>query len=165
MALRDLIPWRKSEMAPAKHEYSLGELHREMNRLFDEFFRASSFEWPALNEWPAGDLAPRLDVSEDDKAVRISAELPGVDEKDIQITLTDKALTLTGEKKEAHEDKGKHFYRSERSYGMFRRVIPLPAEVDEEKVEAKFKHGVLKITLPKVEGAEGRRKRIEVKTS
>jgi len=109
-----------------------------------------------------GDFTPRVDVTETDKEVKVTAELPGVDEKDISLELDENALVLSGEKKEEHEEKSRTGYRLERSYGSFHRVIPLPARVDVEKAHAEFKRGVLSVKLPKLE--ESTRKRIEIKT-
>ena len=164
MALRELLPWRKSEHEPARSEHPLVALHREMNRLFEDFFRGFELErFPAL-ESMFGGFSPRVNVVEDDKEVRVTAELPGVTEKDVEVTLTQNTLTIKGEKKEEHEEKGKSYYRAERAYGTFQRVIPLPAEVEQDKAEATFKNGVLTIRLPKTEAAREQRKRIEIKT-
>ncbi len=162
MALRDLLPWRKQEQLPVRPERTLEDFHREFDRLFEEFFRGFGLSRPAF-DWPMGEFAPSVRVEEDDKEIRVTAELPGVEEKDVNVQLSDNALTISGEKKEEREEKGKRVYHSERCYGMFRRVIPLPVEVDEEKAEASFKNGVLTVRLPKAEAEEGRRKRIEVK--
>jgi HSP20 family protein len=102
-------------------------------------------------------------VSETDKEIKVSAELPGMDDKDIDVSLTRDALTIKGEKKEEKEDKGKDYYKMERSYGSFTRSIPLPVEVDTDKVQATFKKGVLEITLPKTAKAIQETKKIPIK--
>jgi len=100
-----------------------------------------------------GVLAPRVDVAEDEKAVTLTAELPGVDEKDIDVSLVDDQLTIRGEKRSEHDEKkeedGRTLHRVERSYGAFQRTLALPHKVDPEHISAQFKDGVLKITLPK----------------
>lgn len=141
-------------------------LQQEMNRLFDDFFlgwgpgELSPFR--ALEE-RAGAFAPQMDVTEDDKEICVTVELPGMDEKDIDISISSDVLTIRGEKKSEKEDKGKNYYRMERSYGAFHRAIPLPAEVDQDKIEASFKKGVLTVTLPKTAEAQREAKKITVK--
>jgi len=169
MAIRDLIPWRRrGTQVPVRRrgENPFLALHDEINRLFDRFW--SGWDLEPFGDWPAafeGTFAPRVDVSENDKEVRVQAELPGMDEKDVEVTLADGVLTIQGEKKEEHEEKGEGRYYSECRYGHFRRDIPLPAEVDAQKAEATFKKGVLTVTLPRTPESQERRKRIEVKAS
>jgi HSP20 family protein len=154
--MRDLIPWgRGRSVEPYRDEGSpLLSLHREMNRLFDEAFRG--FGSPSL--FGAG--WPQLELAETDKAVTVSAEIPGLDEKDVEVTLADGVLTIRGEKKSEIEDKQRQF--SERSYGRFERRIAIGREVDEDKVEASFRNGVLTVTLPKTERAQSRARRIAI---
>jgi len=167
MPIRDLIPWRREEQKlPIQRE---GEyvspmitFQQEMNRLFDEFFRGWGLTpWQGLGEmeWT---FSPQVDVVEDDKEIRVSAELPGMDADDVDISIAQGLLTISGEKREEKEDRGKNYYRMERSYGSFRRAIPLPVEVDENKAEAIFKKGVLTITLPKTAESQAK-KRISIK--
>jgi HSP20 family protein len=167
MAIKDLVPkfGRGRDNVPVRRgEYEpLLDFQREMNRLFDDFFT----DFPLAPRWgerdlPSAGFSPRVDVSETEKEVRISAELPGMDEKDITVEMADEAITVRGEKKEEKEDKGKNWYRREQSYGSFHRVIPLPASVDGEKAKAKFKKGVLTITVPKREGERPDRKTITI---
>ena len=110
-------------------------------------------------------VAPRIDISETDTELRIEVELPGIDEKDVCLTLTDNVLMIRGEKKAEREEKDKNYYVSERSFGSFQRAIPLPTEVDADKVEASFKNGVLTVRLPKTPEAEAKTRRIEVKAA
>jgi HSP20 family protein len=104
-----------------------------------------------------------VDITENEKEIKLSAELPGMDEKDIDVSLQNNTLTIKGEKKEEKEDKGKDCYKMERSYGSFSRSIPVPVEVETDKVEAKFNKGVLSITLPKTAKAVAETKKIAVK--
>jgi len=164
MNVRDLIPWGRTERSsqvPSTFRDEVSPflaLHREMNRLFDDVFSRFDTGMPGLlGRMPAW---PSVEVSESDKEVRISAELPGMDEKDVEIFVSDDVLTIRGEKKEAMEDKERHF--SERYYGRFERRIPLPFEVEEERAEASFQNGVLTVTLPKSPRAEAKTKRIPV---
>ncbi len=161
MAIRNLVPFGKKDV-PVKREdespFSL--LRREMDSLFDNFFRGFDLE---PFESRMGAFSPKVDVTENDKEIKISAELPGMEEKDIDVSLQKDMLTIKGEKKEEKEDKGKDYYRMERSYGSFSRTIPLPVEVETDKVEAKFKKGVLNITLPKTARAVAEKKKVAVK--
>lgn len=108
-------------------------------------------------------LEPQIDISEDENSFYIVAEIPGVKKEDIKITLQDNILTIEGEKKKSTEQKEKNFYRSERMFGSFKRSITLPAEVDSDKVEAKFEDGMLNIRLQKIEPKKKNEKVIELK--
>ena len=146
-------------------EYPFGSFQREMNKLFDDFFGGFDLSpWAPLERRAATAFNPRVDVSETGKEIKVSVELPGMDEKDIDVSLTRDTLTIKGEKKEEKEEKGEGYYRAERSYGSFTRSIPLPVEVDTDKVQAAFKKGVLDITLPKSAKAIQETKKIPVKS-
>jgi HSP20 family protein len=161
MAIKNLVPFGKKSVPIRRDEESpFVSLRREMDSLFDNFFRGFNVE-PFDSR--LGGFSPRIDVTEDGKKIKISAELPGMDEKDIDLSMQNDTLTIKGEKREEKEDKGKDYYRMERSYGSFIRTIPLPVEVDTDKVEAKFKKGVLSITLPKTAEAVAETKKISVK--
>ncbi len=167
MPFRNLVPslWRGSAPARREPEHPFDALQQEMNRLFDSFFRGfDAAPLSAAQERLMG-FIPIVDVKEDEKEVVVKAELPGIDEKDIDVVLTDQALTLKGEKKEEKEDKDKGYYRMERSYGAFRREIPLPAGIDAKKVEAVFKNGLLTVTLPKTEESRKAGRKISIKSS
>ncbi|MEW6117366.1 MAG: Hsp20/alpha crystallin family protein [Nitrospirota bacterium] len=163
MAFRDLVPrtFGKREVRVKRNgDDPFTMLQREMNDLFDNFFR--SFDIAPFGS-RMGEFTPRVDVSETDKEIKVSAELPGMDEKDIEVTLNKDSLTIKGEKKEEKEDKGKDYYRMERSYGSFSRTIPLPLEVETDRAEATFKKGVLTVTLPKTAKAIKETKKIAIK--
>ncbi len=163
MTFKDLIPFgRKTVPAGRDEEHPLLSLRHEMDRIFDDFFRGFSAMEPFADR--TGAFAPRLDVTETDKELKVRAELPGMDEKDVEVTLTPGTLTIRGEKKEEHEEKNGTYYRMERSFGSFSRSIPLPREVDQDKVSAAFKKGILTITLPKSGDTEERSRKIPVKT-
>ena len=167
MAITDLVPWRRRRgdiSTRSQYDDLVGSFYRDMNNLVDRFFGGFDIEPFGTGQWPSGDFTPRVDVRETDKEIKVTAELPGLDEKDIEVSLSSDSLTIRGEKQEESEDKGKDYYRSERRYGSFHRVVPLSAEVDEEKVKADFKKGVLKIKLPKTAQAGSSRKKIEIKT-
>ena len=131
-----------------------------MNRLFESFH--TGFE---LTPFASADWAPRINVAENDKALLVTAELPGLDEKDIEVSLESGTLTIKGEKKEEREEKGKNYFRSERTFGSFQRSIALPCEVAEDKIEAQYKKGVLNLTLPKMQEAAAKERKIAVKAS
>ena len=168
MALRDLIPWSRQENrlpVPVSAEGGreteappLLSLHREVNRLFDDVFR--SFGAPALGSSAQGPSWPSLELGETEKEIRVTAELPGLAESDVDITVEEGVLTLCGEKKSEIEDKERGY--TERSYGRFERRIGLPQGVDRDRASATFKNGVLTVTLPKTEAANENLRRIPV---
>lgn len=162
MNIKNLIPFGKKNIAVNREEENPFLLmQREMNRLFDTF----SGTW-GLDSFPAldGSFSPRMDMTEDSKAFTVTAEMPGMSEKDIDLAISGDTLTIRGEKKEEKENKGRNYYYSERSYGTFSRTIPLPVQVDVDRVTANFKKGVLTVTLPKTAGLADMTKKISVKT-
>jgi len=160
--IKNIIPWKKENRQLARRqatEEPVLALQRRMNSLFDDFFGRSPFDlWPSV----ADGFAPQVDVSETGKDVRISAELPGLDEKDVEVTVTGNVLSIKGEKKEAHEECHGDYWHSERSYGHFERSFELPQGLETEKITASFKKGVLKVTIPKSPGAQSTVKKIEL---
>ena len=138
-------------------------IQNEMNRMFDQFFTDDFPFSTRLVARPAMDFLPKLDISETETEYKVSAELPGMEEKDIQIRLEKDTLVLSGEKKTETEEKEKTYHRVERSYGSFERVIPFDTQLDEDKVSAVFKNGVLTITLPKAGDAIRKSRQIEIK--
>jgi HSP20 family protein len=146
----------------------------EMDRLFDRF--GSGFGFPSLRRmfdiepsWRSASSfsfsVPAIDMSEDEKVYKISAELPGIDAKDMEVSVSGDMLTLKGEKRQEKEEKDKNYHFSERSYGSFQRSFQLPSSVDRDKVAADFSKGVLTITLPKTVEAQKPQKKIEVKST
>jgi HSP20 family protein len=164
MMLKSLIPWRKSEAPTRELEGPFRTLHSQIDRLFEDFTRG--FEMEPFRGFGAPEAFwPAVNVTEDETSVKVSAELPGLDEKDLEVLVEGETLVLKGEKKEEAEKKTGEYVYTERSYGSFRRVIPLPAEIKADKIEATFKKGVLHVTLPKAESAASKRKKIPVKAS
>jgi HSP20 family protein len=162
MAFRDLVPWsRNQQLGPARGDAfePFFTFHREMNRLFDDVFRSfgTLSNGGSLMEGQFG--WPKIELSETDKTVTVSAELPGLSEKDVQAEIANGVLTIRGEKKAERNDEGKYF--SERYYGSFMRQIPLD-NVQEDKADATFRDGVLTVTLPKSEQAAQNVKRIAI---
>ncbi len=146
----------------------------EMDRLFDRF--TGNFGFPSLRRmfdieptWQPmssfGFSAPPIDISEDDKSYKVTAELPGLDLKDIDVTVAGDTLVLKGEKRQEKEQQDKNYYFSERAYGTFQRSFELPASVDRDKIDADFSKGLLTITLPKTPVAQNQQKKIEVKSA
>jgi HSP20 family protein len=162
MAMKDLIPWNRQGDVTVRHSEDVNpflNLHREMNRLFDEAFRGFDLAPFGTGRLLGGAGLPNIEVNDSGKDVTISAELPGIDEKDIEVQLANGTLVIKGEKKTETEDKDRLF--SERTYGRFERRIPI-ADVDENKVSATFKNGVLTVTLPKLPQAQSDVKRIAI---
>jgi HSP20 family protein len=164
MGVRDIMPWGRSSQSTPSHLREMAEspfmaLHRDVNRLFDDLVHG--FDMPmAQGHGSLWGGWPNVEVSETEKEIRLTAEVPGLDEKDCEILLQDGVLTLRGEKRAEVEDKERHF--SERYYGRFERRFPLGMEIDEDKVTASFKNGVLTIVLPKTKKAMASAKRIPI---
>ena len=140
---------------------------RQMRREIDQMFNGMLGNWAGpmnLLDRRLGSWMPQVDVNETAKEIRVTAELPGMEEKDLEVSLVEGALTVKGEKSEEHEEEKGDVHRSERQYGMFEQTIPLPSEVDVDKVKASFKKGVLKITLPKTKEAQSNRRVIPVQS-
>jgi HSP20 family protein len=161
MSVRDLIPWGRNydNQVPSllrdDDRDPLLSLHRGVNRLFDDVFRG--FGSPSVGAgWPS------VEISDTDKEIKVTAEMPGLEEKDIDVLLNDGVLTLKGEKRSEREDNERQF--SERFYGRFERRIPLGVDVKEDQVDASFKNGVLSVTLPKTDKAQSQVKRIAIRS-
>lgn len=168
MSVRDLIPWgREESRVPSLFRDSERDpflsLHREVNRLFDDVFRGFGGGLPSVGRTSAfGGGWPSVEISDNDKEIKVTAEVPGMEEKDIEVLLDEGVLTLRGEKRSETEDKDRQF--SERYYGRFERRIPLGYEIEEDKIDARFKNGVLSVTLPKTAKAQSQAKRIAIKS-
>ncbi len=161
MDLKSLIPFGKKTIPVRREDVDpFTFLRNEVNRMFDELTR--SFWWEPF-ETRRDRFSPSVDVVENDKEIKITAELPGMDEKDIDVSIQKDVLTIRGEKKEEKEDTGKDYYRMERSYGSFSRSIPLPSEVDVDKIRAEFRKGLLTVILPKTPEAIKETRKIPIK--
>jgi HSP20 family protein len=165
MDIRDLLPWVSPRGGtPAADEHPLRTLQGEMNRVFDSLLRtvpgveAASAVAPFLGD------GPKVDVAESETAVEVSAELPGLKETDIEVSVAGDLLTIKGEKKAESEKRLLNYRVSERAFGSFTRSIQLPAGIDTDAARAAFKNGVLTITIPKTQEATEQAKRIAVKT-
>ena len=164
MSVRDLVPWNRGRDVTVRRGEEANPflaLHREMNRLFDDVFCGfdlTSFGFDRGFERTIG--WPNIEVSNTDKEMKVTAELPGLDEEDVELELANGVLAIKGEKKTETEDKDRLF--SERYYGRFERRIPVE-DIDEEKVSASFRNAVLTVTLPKTAQAQRQVKRIAIK--
>ena len=150
----EMMPWKKHEGK---------EITGFRNELDNPFSRFFDLDFPSSREWFSdASWSPKVDVADGKKRIIVKAELPGVDINDIDVSLDGRFPTIKGEKKQESEEKEKNYHRMERSYGYFSRSLELPAEVEQDKVEASYKKGVLRIILRKTKSAET--KKIEIKT-
>ncbi len=177
-SLKNLIPFKREKKGevskstgtqPAQHP--MVQMRQEMDRMFDRFFSDPFGDvWPKsltdfggwYGDFSPASFAPTIDIADEKKHLRITAELPGMDEKDIQLTINDDALSIRGEKKVEETSEEDGYYRTERSYGSFERTIPLPVEVDTERAEATFKKGILSVRLPKI-GTQTKAKEVPIR--
>ncbi len=166
MSIRDLVPRlnRSRELPVRRGEVdTFHSFQREMNRLFDDFLA----DLPALR-WSGLDLgampfSPKVDVSENEKEVIVSADLPGMDEKEISVDMDENTLTIRGERKKEQEE-GRNWYTREQAYGSFLRTISIPCDTESEKAKACFKKGVLTVKIPKKDSAQVKRKTIQIES-
>jgi HSP20 family protein len=174
MATETKLPVTKTPGEPARAGEAwrpLESLKKEVDRLFedfgDDFWRRPFRSLAGLEkDWTKKFVTtPAVDVSESEKAFEITAELPGMDQKNVEVNLANGGLIIKGEKKEESEEKKKDYYVSERRYGSFERYFDLPKGVDADKIEATFKNGVLKVTMPKTAEAQKPAKKIDVKAA
>jgi HSP20 family protein len=175
MAEPTKLPVKNEKATPATRAFTpFDSLRREIDRLFDDFgggFWRSSFRLPTFDLAPLGNrdvawpTAPAVDITDADKAYEITAELPGIDEKNVEVKVANGVLTIKGEKQEEKEEKKKDYYLRERNYGSFERSFQVPDGVDTDKIEANFKKGVLTVTLPKKPEAQAAAKKIDVKAA
>lgn len=155
---KSMVPFG-GDWLPTRGDDMFATFRREMDRVFDDVLGGRT----ALGAWRRGDVMPSLDVEESDEAVKVTVELPGVDEKDVELTLDRDILTVKGEKKaeKTVDEAGRHVV--ERSFGQFSRTVRLPTAVEADKVEARFDKGILTVTLPKPAEARAEHRRIEIK--
>lgn len=161
--MTDLIPWtrnRGTELQPRQARDPFTSLQREINRVFDDMWRGFDAPLARFGRDGSGFGWPSVELHESDKELTLTAELPGMSDKDVEILLEEDSLILRGERRSAHTDNARQF--SEFFYGRFERQIPLPVEVQADKVAATFKDGLLTVTLPKAPDAKPRGKRIAI---
>lgn len=160
MSMRDLMPWSSGGTPRPGGDNPLLGLQRDINRVFEETWK----RFESLGPF-AGRGGPKVDVAETDDTVEVTVELPGVDAKDLDLSLTETALTIKGERKSEREEKKKDYVLSERSWGSFVRTIPLPSAVAPDQADATFAKGVLTVTLPKAPEAKEKVRKIAVKAA
>ncbi len=159
-----------AQLIPANWKHSLENLRQEVQRTLDRWLhRRQEAQVPVRVEetWTPSFVftgGPSLDMEETDDELIVTAELPGLDKDDFRVELSGDHLILRGEKKSAAEKKGRNYYYAERSYGAFARALPLPCEVDADKARARYKNGVLRLTLPKTERAKARRVKVKIQS-
>lgn len=162
MVMKSLIPWKRDEKRGDLARYAddpMWHLRDRMNRYLDSFWR-NPFEMDFFEE---NDIfSPRIDLSETDQEYTVIVDLPGMDEKDIDLSYSRNVLSISGKKEEEKEEKDRQYHRIERYSGQFRRDIPLQENVDENKIEASFKNGVLTIQLPKISDPTQKKKKISI---
>lgn len=149
---------------------SLAQFHQNIDRLFEQAFRRFEmspfgFDRPLLPRMNDGMIKPTLDLGATDKAYSIAVEVPGVDEKDVKVEIAKDTLTIRGEKKQEKEEADRNYYRMERCYGSFQRVLSLPEDADQEGVSATFKKGVLTVTIPRKTTPQGHVRHIEIQSA
>ncbi len=156
----NLTPWRNKQEDGERGLLPVSSFRNEMDRLFESFFREPLGR---MEPWWGDKWSPAVDVAESAQELTVRAELPGIDPKDLDVSVTGNQLVLSGEKKESSEHNDKNFHQSETRYGSFRRMITLPEDVDTENVDAQYSNGVLTLRLKKTSPTP--HKRIEVKTT
>jgi HSP20 family protein len=165
------LPVKNEDRKPARNELPpFGGLRREIDRLFDDFafgpFRLPRSLFDTEPFWradPSLVKMPAVDIADSDKAYEITAELPGMDEQNVEVKFANGVLTIKGEKKEEKEEKQKDYHLSERRFGSFQRSFTVPDGIDSDKIDAIFKDGVLTVMLPKTVEAQKKEKQIAVK--
>ena len=165
MTIRDLIPWERSFRVPVRYSErfsrSIEDLQEEMNRLFDHFYNGTEVY---LTDWeqklPA---APNINMYEDDKSIKVEAEMAGMDPEQVSVEVTDGQICIKGEKKEEKSEKEKNYLRREIAYGAFYRAMPLSNMVDANKAEAIFKNGILTVTIAKNAEALQKPTKVQIK--
>ncbi len=164
--MKPLTPWFKKSVPAVRREeeFPFYSLQKEMNNLFQDFFSNYEMSPSVMGENAFGDFSPRIDMHETPKEFTVTAELPGMEEKDIQLKLAGDVLTISGEKRNEKVEDVKGHYKMERIYGSFSRSLLLPAEVDIDKCAATFKNGVLNVVLAKTKEEEKTSKNIAIKT-
>lgn len=156
-----LHEWDDFQQSPFHPFHLFHRFHQDMDRLLSNVFRGAGSDRQII---PAGIFKPTVDIHADENAYTITVEVPGVDEKDVSLELADETLIIRGEKKQEKEEKTGNFYRVERAYGCFQRILSLPADADQENIDADFGRGVLCITVPRKPRQQSNVRRIKVKS-
>lgn len=189
MDFKKMVPWNwfaeeegeRGKTIPVQHHEQhltglpvqpLQQLQSEIDRMFNNFFRGFSPPLAGLSPLPSlripglpeGVIKPSLDISSSEKEYTITVEVPGVDDKDVKVEVNGNNLIISGEKKQESKEKEKNFYREERCYGSFQRVLSLPEDAEKDKIKASFKKGVLNLTIPRQAVPASQVKKIEIES-
>ena len=168
---KDKVPVQRNDAGKDQDDLAspLRDFHRDIDRLFERTFRDFGFSSFAMDRpfWPAADglFKPVTDLSASDKEYTITVEVPGAKKDDIKIEVANNVMTISGEKKQKKEEEEKDFYRQERYYGSFQRVLPLPQDADQDHIKAEFNQGVLTVTMPRKDMPKPNVKEIEIHSS
>lgn len=165
MTVRDLLPFGRSSVPVFRGSNPIHGFQDEINRLFSDFFGEASWPRSWWRDQPevAFALSPAMDVTENEKGFKVSCELPGMEPKDVQITTSEGYVTIKGEKKQEEKEEREGYFRHERSFGSFQRVVALPDTANFDRAEASFRNGVLTLSIPKKAGAQSKERKIEIK--
>lgn len=163
MTVRDLLPFGKTSVPVNRGVNPIISFQEEMNRLFHDFFGEMSMPSLLRGRESALSIYPAVDVSENDKGFTITAELPGLDAQDIQVDAAEGYLTIKGEKRQEEKEEREGYFRQERSYGAFQRIVAMPDTAHLDKAEASYKNGVLTLSIPKKAGTQNKTHKIEIK--
>lgn len=163
----NLIPWNRPHNNNVRRERTpYPSLQNEINRVFDDFFGNDQTSSLLTSAWHDGQLlSPVVDILETENSLKVEAELPGIEEGDIEVTVNENYLILKGEKKESKEEKEENYVRRERYYGAYERTIALPETADTEGVKATFNNGILSIEIPKKEEAVKKSRKVEISSA
>ncbi len=164
----NILPWNHpNEINIRRNRTPIVSLQTEINRVFDDFFNNGFSETSLLpTSWKGDQLAaPVVDIVENEKTFKVEAELPGIDQDDVEVTVNDNYLTIKGEKKGSKEDKDEDYVRRERYYGSYQRTIALPETANADKAKATFKKGVLWVEIPKKKEAINPSKKLEIEAA
>lgn len=164
MSVRELLHLSKNNVPVTHGGNPIVTFQDEMNKLFSDFFGDMTMpQWLRNNRNIAFNLSPAIDVAENNEGFIITAELPGMDIKDVQITMANGYLTVKGEKKQEEKEEKEGYFRQERSYGTFQRVVALPENANLDKAEANLKNGVLTIDIPKKANVPSKERKLEIR--
>jgi HSP20 family protein len=159
MSIRNLVPWRDRSSSSIDRDHPLLSLRRDVDTMFNDLFRNGG----SPGSTNADLVFPRVNLSENSETYRVTAELPGLSEKDVQVSFDSNLLLIAGTKVDEKDEKGRDYYRRERISGEFQRVIELPAAIDTSKAEATFSKGVLTVDVPKQPQSKSSRRTVEVR--
>lgn len=159
MAASENVP---IETGSSTDDSPIASMQRQVNRLFGDYMNQPLMSWFDADRWFSGVARPNLDMTETDNAYKVTAEVPGFEQKDVEVKITDGALVLEGSTESETEEKGKTWHRHERRFGSFSRSLALPTSADQEKAKARLKNGILTVTVPKKAEAKRAVKKIEI---